>query len=314
MKMKSLAKRLMLAASLTCLALAGFGQQEPMFTQYIFNMQTVNPGYAGSWQTLGFMAVTRHQWVGIEGNPSTQTFSLQTPFRSENVGVGLNILNDRFGFEKRLGVDLDYSYRISVSRNSSLRFGIKAGFTNYSNPLGSYTLYPGTNDPNFEGEIKNKFMPNVGIGLFLSSERYYVGVSAPKLVETKLKIAGNNGKYEDAVFQDLRHFYLIGGVVFDLSRSVKFKPTVFTRVVGGAPVQYDISANFLFAEKFWLGAMYRSGDAVGVVAQWIYKNKFRVGYATDFTITDLRNYHGGTHEIMLSYEIDWSRFVSPRYF
>ncbi len=129
-----------------------------------------------------------------------------------------------------------------------------------------------------------------------------------------MKIAGNNGKYEDAVFQDLRHFYLIGGVVFDLSRSVKFKPTVFTRVVGGAPVQYDISANFLFAEKFWLGAMYRSGDAVGVVAQWIYKNKFRVGYATDFTITDLRNYHGGTHEIMLSYEIDWSRFVSPRYF
>ena len=310
MKMKSLAKRLMLAASLTCLALAGFGQQEPMFTQYIFNMQTVNPGYAGSWQTLGFMAVTRHQWVGIEGNPSTQTFSLQTPFRSENVGVGLNIMHDRIGLEKRLMFDIDYSYRIAVSNRSSLRLGIKAGFTNYSNPLGLYTTYPGASDPNFQGEVTNKFMPNIGAGLFLSSDRYYVGISAPKLVESVFK----NQENEVNVLQDYRHYYLIGGVVFDLSRSVKFKPTVFTRVVVGAPVQYDISANFLFAEKFWLGAMYRSGDAVGVVAQWIYKNKFRVGYATDFTITDLRNYHKGTHEIMLSYEIDWSRFVSPRYF
>lgn len=310
MKMKSLAKRLMLAASLTCLALAGFGQQEPMFTQYIFNMQTVNPGYAGSWQTLGFMAVTRHQWVGIEGNPSTQTFSLQTPFRSENVGVGLNIMHDRIGLEKRLMFDIDYSYRIAISNRSSLRLGIKAGFTNYSNPLGLYTTYPGASDPNFQGEVTNKFMPNIGAGLFLSSDRYYVGISAPKLVESVFK----NQENEVNVLQDYRHYYLIGGVVFDLSRSVKFKPTVFTRVVVGAPVQYDISANFLFAEKFWLGAMYRSGDAVGVVAQWIYKNKFRVGYATDFTITDLRNYHKGTHEIMLSYEIDWSRFVSPRYF
>lgn len=310
MKMKSLAKRLMLAASLTCLALAGFGQQEPMFTQYIFNMQTVNPGYAGSWQTLGFMAVTRHQWVGIEGNPSTQTFSLQTPFRSENVGVGLNIMHDRIGLEKRLMFDIDYSYRIAISNRSSLRLGIKAGFTNYSNPLGLYTTYPGASDPNFQGEVTNKFMPNIGAGLFLSSDRYYVGISAPKLVESVFK----NQENEVNVLQDYRHYYLIGGVVFDLSRSVKFKPTVFTRVVVGAPVQYDISANFLFAEKFWLGAMYRSGDAVGVVAQWIYKNKFRIGYATDFTITDLRNYHKGTHEIMLSYEIDWSRFVSPRYF
>ncbi len=311
MKLVNFSRRTILAAILALGTLAGFAQQEPMYTQYVFNMQTVNPGYVGTWQTIGFLALTRHQWVGIEGNPSTQTFSMQTPFRSENVGLGLNIVHDKIGLEKRLLFNVDYSYRLSVSRESSLRLGIKAGFTNYSNPLGLYTTYPGdVSDPNFEGSVENKFMPNVGVGAFLSSDRYYVGLSVPKLVETTFR----NTENDYTVLQEMRQYFLIGGVVFDLSRQVKFKPTVFTRVVEGAPVQYDISANFLFNEKFWVGAMYRSGDAVVVIAQWIYNDRFRIGYATDFTITDLRNYHNGTHEIMVSYEIDWKKFVSPRYF
>ena len=311
MKILNKSKHLVFVTVMMLSVLAARAQQEPMYTQYIFNMQTVNPAYAGTWQTIGFLALTRHQWVGIEGNPSTQTFSMQTPFRSENVGVGLNIVHDRIGLEKRLMFNADYSYRLSVSRKSSLRLGIKAGFTNYSNPLGLYTTYPGdVSDPNFQGEVNNRFMPNVGVGAFLSSDRYYVGISAPKLVETTFK----NTENDFTTLQEMRQYFLIGGVVFDMSRHVKFKPTVFTRAVQGAPIQYDISANFLFNEKFWLGAMYRSGDAVGVVAQWIYNDRFRISYATDFTITDLNNYQSGTHEIMVSYEIDWKRYVSPRYF
>lgn len=285
------------------------GQQDPMYTQYIFNMQTINPAYAGTWQTIGFTALTRLQWVGIQGAPTTQTFSLQTPFRSENVGLGLNIVHDVIGMEKRLLFNIDYSYRLSLSDNTSLRFGIKGGFTNYSNPLGLYTTYV-QGDPNFQGEINNRFMPNVGVGAFIYSTRAYLGISVPKLVEAKFKDTQNNF----TTLTELRQIYAAGGLVFDLSNEIKFKPTFIAITAEGLPFQYDLSANFLFGEKLWLGGMYRSGDAVGAVVQWIFQNRFRIGYSVDFTTTDVRKYQKGVHEIMISYEIDWHKFISPRYF
>ena len=290
-------------------SLVSFGQRDPMYTQYIFNMQTINPAYAGTWQTIGFIALSRLQWVGIEGAPSTQTLSIQTPFKSENVGLGLNIVHDEIGMENRLLFNFDYSYRISVSETSSLRFGIKAGFTNYSNPLGLYTTYtPG--DPNFQGYIDNRFMPNVGVGLFLYSPRYYLGLSVPKLVQARFK----ETETEYATLSELREFYASGGLVFDLSPSVKFKPTFIAKYAQHAPLQADLSANLLFNEKIWIGGMWRSGDAVGVILQWIIQNRFRIGYSADFSTTDIRRYHKGIHEVMVSYEIDWRKFISPRYF
>jgi type IX secretion system PorP/SprF family membrane protein len=289
-----------------------FGQRDPMYTQYVFNMQTINPAYAGTWQSLGFIALTRLQWVGISGAPSTQTLSIQTPFKTEKVGLGLNIVHDKIGMEDRLSFNIDYSYRLSLSEATSLRFGIKGGFTNYSNPLGLYTTYaPG--DPNFQGYIDNKFMPNVGVGAFLYSNRSYLGLSVPKLVEARYK-TNENGSIVDTQLSELREMYLSGGLVFDISTMVKFKPSFIGKYVQGAPFQYDLSANFLFAEKLWLGAMYRSGDAVGVIAQWIIQNRFRIGYSADFSTTDIRRYHKGVHEVMVSYEIDWHKFISPRYF
>jgi len=285
------------------------GQQDPMYTQYIFNMQTINPAYAGTWQTIGFTALTRLQWVGISGAPTTQTFSIQTPFKSENVGLGLNIVHDKIGMEDRLLFNIDYSYRLSLSDNTSLRFGIKGGFTNYTNPLGLYTTYvPG--DPNFQGEINNRFMPNVGIGVFIYSSRSYLGFSVPKLVEAQFKDTQNNY----TTLTELRQLYAAGGLVFDVSNDIKFKPSFIAIAAQGIPFQYDLSANFLFNEKLWIGAMYRSGDAIGVVVQWIFQNRFRIGYSADFTTTDIRTYQKGVHEIMVSYEIDWHKFISPRYF
>ena len=309
MIIKRIIKRTVILLMALSAYLTSVGQQDPMYTQYIFNMQTINPAYAGTWQTVGFLAISRLQWLGIEGHPSTQTFSMQTPFKSENVGIGFNIVHDKIGLENRLLFNIDYSYRLSLSENTSLRFGIKGGFTNYSNPLPFYTTYDNS-DPNFMSEVKNKLMPNVGVGAFLSSTRAYLGVSVPKLVESKFNVTSS----ENFTVTDFRQFYVSGGLVFDLSGDIKFKPTFLTKLVEGAPFQYDISANFLICEKFWLGAMYRSGDAVGVIAQWIFQNRFRIGYSADFTTTDVRNYHKGVHEIMVSYEIDWQKFISPRYF
>ena len=313
MKILDKVKKAVLALLLIGSPMYVIGQQDPIYSQYIFNMQTVNPAYVGSWQTMGFMALDREQWVGITGHPSTQTFSFQTPVISQNVGIGMDISVDKLGSERRVILNLDYSYRIMLNEVTSLRFGLKGGFTNYNNNLSSLTPFPDNlPDPVLLGVIDNKFMPNVGTGLFLSSLKYYLSLSTPKLFQNKIKEnSANFSKMSEA-----REYYLLGGIVFDLSDKIRFKPTFMTKSAVGSPFQYDISANFLLADRFWIGGIYRSGDAVGAVAQWIITSNLRIGYAVDFTLTDLRNYHQGTHELMISYEIAFTKkkFISPRYF
>ena len=295
-------------------ALLSKGQQDPMYTQYIFNLQTINPAYVGSWQTIGLTALSREQWIGIQGHPSTQSFSLQTPLRSENVGIGMNVILDKLGLEKRLTVNFDYSYQILLSEMTTLRFGIKGGFTNYSNNLTAYTQYPDNqSDPMYQTNIENKFMPNFGFGLYLSSEKYYLSLSLPRIIKGNYQLNSSNAY---TTTSEMRHLYFAGGMVFNLSEHIKFKPNFMTQAVAGAPFQYDLSANFLFAEKFWLGGMYRSGDAFGIIAQWIFNKNIRFGYAYDFTTTDLHNFHNGIHEVMVSYEFTFAKrkYISPRYF
>ncbi len=289
------------------------GQQDPMYSQYIFNLQTVNPAYAGSWETVGFMGLTRLQWEGLEGHPSTETVSFQMPYRSKNVGIGMNVIHDKVGLEKKISVNFDYSYRVVIHNETYLRFGIKAGFTNYSHNLTAYEQYPdGVVDPAFQSTISNRFMPNVGVGIYLYSPKYFLSLSLPKIIENSFQSNVNNFSTKSEV----RHFFLAGGVIFKMSDFLKFKPTFMTQSVSGAPFEFDLSANFLLGDRFWLGGMYRSGDAISLMVQWIVDKSLRIGYAHDFTTTDMRNYSQGVHEIMLSYEIVQykRRFISPRYF
>ncbi|MEI7525618.1 MAG: type IX secretion system membrane protein PorP/SprF [Mariniphaga sp.] len=313
MKILDKIKKALLAVLLISGPMYLFGQQDPIYSQYIFNMQTINPAYVGSWQTMGFMALSRNQWVGITGHPTTQTFSFQTPVISQNVGIGLDVTVDQLGSERRVILNLDYSYRIKLNEETSLRFGIKGGFTNYNNDLASLRPFPDNlPDPVLVGAIDNKFMPNVGTGLFLSTTKYYLSLSVPKLFQNKIK--ENTANFSR--MSEAREYYFLGGVVFDLSDKIKFKPTFMTKTAVGTPFQYDVSANFLLADKFWIGGIYRSGDAVGAIAQWIINSRLRIGYAYDFTLTDLKYYHQGVHELMVSYEIAFTkkRFTSPRYF
>jgi type IX secretion system PorP/SprF family membrane protein len=293
-------------------ALTSFGQQDPDYTQYMFNQQSMNPAYVGSWESIGFMALNRKQWVGFDGSPSTQTFAFQTPLQRENIGLGLSVVNDQIGYEKKFSVSADYSYRLKLNDDLSLRLGMKAGFTNYSNDLTKYQL-DSHNQPDqmFQGEIDQKFMPNVGIGAFLHSKKFYLGLSVPKLINNEFRSNENFSTYAE-----MRHFFLSGGYVFDLGENVKFKPTFLAKATLGSPLQLDLSGNFLIKEKFWLGAMLRTGDAYGFIAQWVFNKKLRIGYAIDFTTTNMRNYQDGVHEIMISYELTFlkTRIPSPRYF
>ena len=287
-------------------------QQEPVFIQYNFNTQVINPAYAGSWDNIGFLVLGRHQWAGMDGAPRTYTFSVQSPTGFENVALGLNIVSDKAGFESRTLVNVDYSYKLQLNRKNYLRLGIKAGITNYSVDYSSYTGYPGDpNDPMFLGDPDNKVLGNFGIGGFLYSENYYLGLSVPKILKNEFSANYNN--YSTTA--EMQHLFLMAGYIYDLSEDVKFKPTFLTRVVWGAPAIFDLSANFLLKEKVWLGANYRLGDSFGLVAQWIFENRLRIGYGVEYTTARLRSFHSGTHEVMVSYELGSRRkWSSPRMF
>lgn len=314
--MKNLKRNIIKGLGILLIGLAGFtsnAQQDPMYTQYMFNTQTINPAYAGTWESVGFLVLARQQWMGIEEAPKTYTFTIQAPLPKEKVALGLNVVNDEIGLEKRFSLFADYSYLVRLSEKTNLRLGVKGGFTNYSNNLNAYqTSSSGTADPLFQGEIDTKFMPNFGIGAFLYSKSFYTGFSIPKIVYNDFKNNYNNYSSQ----AELRHYFLIAGAVFNLGENLKFKPTFLTKAIKGAPVEFDFTANFLFMEKFWLGAMYRTGDSFGFIAQWIFAQKLRVGYAVDFSTNNLKHYNNGTHEIMVSYELRFlkERFVSPRYF
>lgn len=291
-----------------------WSQQEAMFTQYMFNGLAINPAYAGSHQTLEFTALAREQWTGLEGAPSTQTFTAHSPLKNRSIGLGLSIIHDKIGITSQFGVYGAYSYRIQFNNKGVLSMGLQAGFTQYQEDL---TKLQGSirdpNDPNFSQDQISKFMPNFGAGLYYYTKRFYMGLSAPHLVQNKLD--NIETAYSEA--RQKRHYFYTTGYVFDLSRSVKFKPNLLFKVVEGAPLEIDINANFLFQELLWLGVSYRSFDSFDAIVQLNVTEQFSIGYAYDFaTTTELKRLHSGSHELMLNYRVKppRRRMLTPRYF
>jgi type IX secretion system PorP/SprF family membrane protein len=281
----------------------------------MFNMQTINPAYAGMWEKIGFSSLVRKQWAGIDKTPLTEVISFHSPLKNEYVGIGLNVMNDHFGKENRLSIFADYSYEISLTPQTRLRFGLKFGFMNYKNPLTQYQLYPDEEyDEAFAEDVDLKFLPNFGVGAFLYDENYYINFSIPKLVENDFRTNINNYSTQ----AEIRTFYLGGGYVFRLRslNNLIFKPTARGRATWNNPLQFDIGANFMLMERLWLGGMYRSGDAVCVTSQWIFNNNLRLGFAIDVTYTDIYPYQFGTYEFSIGYDIDFygRSYVRAKYF
>ena len=309
--MKPSAKHTVLSALfLVAFAPLANAQQDPLFSQYMFNMLAVNPAYAGSADVFTVMALSRHQWVGFAGAPSTQTVLAHTPLKKQNMALGFSVLNDKIGPTRQTGVYGDYAYRIRTGASTRLAFGLKGGINVYQADLAALTSV----DPdNANVNVKGQAMPNFGFGMFWQSDRYYAGISVPKLLENSIDVVDQAGLVTDP---EVRHYFLTGGYVMDLDRAVKFKPSFLLRMVNGAPLSLDVNANFLLRERIWLGAMYRVGNAFGVLGQYQVNDQFRVGYAFDLTTTKLGAYNAGTHEIMLNYDLRFftGRTVSPRFF
>lgn len=280
-------------------------QQLPQFTQYVYNTMSVNPAYAGSRETLNITGLHRNQWAGIEGNPTTSTFSIHSPVRFSKLGLGLSYINDNLGDESTNYIYGNVSYTVPLTQKINMALGLNAGFTNYD------LNTPDINDP-FFNEGFSQWNPNFGAGIYVSSRMWYVGLSAPRLFKTDL----NNGEFAAI---ERNSYYSIGGIVFDVGRNTKFKTTAIAKFTNGAPPSFDVTGSFLLFDKAWLGASYRFNDAdsIGILADYQISNSFRVGYAYDLPTAEIRPYSGGTHEIILIYEMPIKRLggiKSPRFF
>jgi type IX secretion system PorP/SprF family membrane protein len=299
---------LMMGLALRCSGL--LAQQDPLYSQYMFNTLAFNPAYAGSGDVFTVMALSRHQWVGFEGAPATQAILAHSPLRSQNLALGLSVINDKLGPTRQTGVFADFAYRIRTGESSRLAFGLKGGFNSFRADLAGLS----TVDPDQANvDIQGKMLPNFGFGLFWHTPLAYVGVSAPKLLENET-VEATNGLLTTG--SEERHYFVMGGYVMDLGRDLKFKPSFMARLVAGAPLSLDVNANFLLRERIWFGAMYRLGNSFGLLGQYQVNDQLRVGYAFDLTTTKLGAYNAGTHEIMLSYDLRFikGRTISPRYF
>jgi len=300
-------KILIFALMLTCYS--GFAQQDAQYTQYMYNTININPAYAGSRGVMSVFGLHRTQWVGLDGAPTTNTFSLNTPISNSNLGVGFSLVNDRIGPTSDNTISADISYTIPMNEVYKLSFGVKASGNIFN--LDTEKLTPAqANDPNLQN-FNNEFSPNFGAGVYLHSDKLYLGLSVPNFLQ--------DSKYNDnevAVFQERMNFYFIGGYVFDVSQSIKFKPAVLTKMVTGAPLQVDASANFLFFDKFMLGGAYRWDAAVSALAGFQVTDGLFIGYSYDMETTQLRRYNSGSHEVFLRFELfnKVSKMVSPRFF
>lgn len=292
---------------------AMFGQQDPQYTQYMYNTQVINPAYTVSKDAFSAGLLYRTQWVGLDGAPKTATFSASKPLgRLENMGIGINLIHDEIGPAQQTFATVDYAYEINLSGNSKLAFGLKAGLDVLNVDFTKLNAY-NPNDPYFEENIDNRWQPQIGAGIYYYTDRFYAGISVPNFLKTKHFETSDSFQ---AVASERMHYYLISGYVFDLSYAVKFKPATMLKFVEGAPMQWDISANFLIHEKLTLGTAYRWDAAMSALAGFQINENWFIGVGYDYQLSDLEKYSDGSYEIILKFELFNPRksILTPRFF
>ncbi|UPZ17880.1 type IX secretion system membrane protein PorP/SprF [Flavobacterium humidisoli] len=300
---------------LMCLSAMAFGQQEPQYTQYMYNTMAVNPAYAGSRGALDVFLLHRAQWLGFDGAPVTTNFSIDSPV-SENIGVGVSLMKDKIGPSSENDLAANLSYGFYINEIYRLSFGLRVS-ANVLDIDFSNTHVNDLNDYAFETNIDNRFSPNIGAGVYLNSDNSYIGISSPAFLKSEHFDRYAEPNASSHVINKQMHLYLMGGYVFDLSDNVKFKPSFLSKLTSGAPVQVDLSANFLMNDKICAGLAYRWNAALSALVGFQATNNWFIGYSYDMETTRLANYNSGSHEIFLRYELfnKYNRYVvSPRFF
>lgn len=289
--------------------LDAFGQQEAQFTQYMYNTVSFNPAYTATRGSLSFTGLYRNQWVGLEGAPENFDFSVNSPIGVKGVGLGLGFNHDKIGPTTKSNFTADFSYILPMNEDDlKLSFGVKGGLSMMNVNPNKLTIY---NPNDYDLRMDDFSAPIFGVGLYLYTEKWFVGLSTPNVLETKY--------YEDvqrSYASYKSHFYLIGGYVFDINPEFKLKPAALIKATSGAPIAIDLSLNALFLDRFTAGLAYRLDAAVSALAGFQITDNILIGYSYDYETTRLQSYNDGSHEIFMRFELGTrSRTkVNPRFF
>ena len=295
------------------LAIESKAQQNAMYTQYMFNSLAINPAYAGSRNVISSTLLYRNQWTGINGAPETTTFTIDAPLSDSKIGLGLQIFNDQLGISNTTGAVVSSAYRIRMDK-ATLSFGLQGGVSNFrSNFRRVNYSETGPIDPAFTEDV-NTLQFNFGTGVYYNSDKFFVGVSVPTLVPNR--ISKNSSAVTNNPSRQQMHLFITSGYVFDLNQDFKFKPSFLVKAVQGAPIEGDLNATIWIKEFIGLGVQYRTNADVSGLLELQINKQLRFGYAYDHSVTKLRNFNSGSHEVMLRYEFGFEKdkVVSPRFF
>lgn len=307
-------KKFILLIATYFITMSLIAQQDMMFSQYMFSGSFLNPAYTGSHKYSTAAFLYRKQWVNVEGAPTSQFLSYDTPLKNRNVGLGGLISNDQIGVTKKTDIYGNYSYKLKLdnAERHTLSFGLRGGVSYYRANLTALSYWD--KDEVFEEDINSSFMPNIGTGIYYYSERSYAGLSVPHLLnydpETALNIKMNN------VAKLVRHYYFTTGTAIELSDKLIIKPSTLVKFTPNTPIEFDFNVNLLIDEKIWIGGSYRTDDAAVAILEILATKQLRVGYSYDFPISEMNNYTSGSHEIMLAYDFGYEilKMKSPRFF
>ena len=277
-----------------------YSQQDAQYTQYMYNMSVINPGYAtDNAELINLGVLYRAQWVGSVGGPTTGSFFVHGVIGNRMEG-GISIVHDQIGdVVKETNVFADFAYAIPVNENSKISFGVKAGATFFSTNFNGFVYSDPLPDRAFENNL-NKTFPNIGIGAFYFNDKFYLGLSVPNLLKSE-HLDNNSGIVTSG--SEEMHFFLTSGYVFQLNENLKLKPAFMAKAVTGAPISLDITTNVLINEKLELGVGYRLDDSVSALANFRILEPLRVGYAYDYTVSNLGRFNSGSHEIFILFDI-----------
>lgn len=311
-------KKIAIVAILITIATAGKAQYDALFTQYMFNEMFINPAYAGSKEAMSATLLHRQQWVNFPGRPITTSFSLHGPLMQNKMGLGLSVLNEKIGVLNRNLVYVSYAYRVKTGDNGTLAFGLMGGIHNQLNKFSSLkTNDDGTVDPQLGQNSPSIIAPNFGSGIYFNNKTLYAGLSIPRMIDDRVSFNPNgdvltSNKIDPTKF----HYYLTVGNVFTLSSDLKLKGQAMLKAVQNAPIQYDLTANFLIKEMIWAGISYRSNAAVAAIVGMQVSPQFLVSYSYDYGINAIQKYSQGSHEIGINYLFSFKgkKVVTPRYF
>ncbi len=299
------------------------GQQQQLYTQFMYNKLAINPAYAGYQKGVALTGIYRNQWIGLLGAPKTQAFSFQAPLKSQKVGLGFNIVRHEIGISESLTLDGIYAYKISLGKGT-LQLGVQGSARNlkvdYTNSS-VITIQNINIDNGVQGGVDTKSFFNVGAGLYYHTDQFYFGLSAPRMIAADIDFDDN----DLFIDRETQHFFGMAGFVLNVNKDIAFVPQLLVKYERNAPLDIDLNASLRFFDKFTFGSTFRMGGSLPSVGESIdvlfsakVTNSMMLGFAYDFTLSELRNYSNGSLEIVARYLFNTSteqgKFVNPRYF